>query len=476
MKRQLLALVITAQVYSVNSLAANACVDLFSGKQAPISRAVDKIEVKDNRYVSLLKNLRATLSGKLATVWRSEWKTKLSVIRSNEYVYELIKINLSNETLNRVVTGLNYRSEGFTRQVHQRMFELQDKGLTNSNDKLTVRDAPPPEGATDSTFTYYTKPLIDSSGNAKHQPRIRTYLREVNFAQMAVEVPVKGSLANGSKISITKKQDGVFDLTVNGESKILTAAQIYNRFGETFKMFAPHGKSYKLEIKSALDDVIRSPKYTNLNGNHNVQKLDITLSQTQVDMLFAPLKAKTEAARQAESNNRLEKMTKEIVEKDSSLEPRAKAIFAVLAEGIRGNPQFLQIEGATAYHRSAFESTSGFQTTIDRSQGVYLGNMYSTKGLKDPTTVLKVNERLVTGENDARHVELKLPINLVVDVMGVKFSDKESKDLVKSQPFDSLLIENVVALYNGFVTNINHPGKFNYLKASASELISNDGD
>lgn len=474
MKKQVIALILIAQVYSVNSVAANACVDLFSGRKAPATRVVDKVQATENRYVTLLNNLRATLSGKLATVWRSEWKTKLSVLRSNEYVYKLIKLSLSPETLDKVLNGIDPKSEGFTRQIHQRMFELQKQGLTNAGDKLTVRDAPPPEGATDSTFTYYTKPLIDATGAAKHQPRIRTYLREVDFAQMAVEVPVMGSLADGSKVSITKKQDGVFDLNVNGESKILTAAQINSRFGSSFKMFAPHGKSYKLEIKSALDDMIQSPKYKNLNGNHNVQKLDVTLSQAQVDVLFAPLKGRSDAAKQTESKARLEKLTAEIVAKDPSLEPRAKAIFDVLREGIEGNPLFLKIEGATAYHRSAFESTSGFQSTIDRNQGVYLGNMYSTTGLKDPTKVLKVNDRLVTGEEDARHVELKLPINLVVDVMGVKFSDPASKALVQSQPYDKS-VENVVGLYNGFVTNINHPGKFNYLKASAAELISKDG-
>jgi len=476
MKKQLLPLILVAQIYSVNAVAANACVDLFSGKAAPVTRVVDKVQVKENRYVSLLKNLRATLTGKLATVWRSEWKTKLSIQRSNDYVNKLIEQNLSPETLEKVLTGLDPKSEGFTRQVHQRMFELQTKGETTANDKLTVRDAPPPEGATDSTFTYYTKPLIDAQGNAKHQPRIRTYLREVNFEKMAAEVPVAGSLANGSKVTITKKADGLFDLNVNGESKVLNLAEMQTRFGATFKMFAPHGKSYKLEIKSALDDIIQSPKYKNLNGNHNVQKLDVTLSQSQVDMLFAPLKSKTEAGRQAESKARLEKLTQEIVAKDPALEARAKAIFAVLAEGISGNPNFLQIEGATAYHRSAFESTSGFQTTIDRNQGVYLGNMYSAKGLKDPTIVLKNNNRLVTGDADARHVELKLPINLVVDVMGVKFSDKESQALVQHQPFDRPVIENVVSLYNGFVTSLLHPGKFNYLRASAAELIKNDGN
>lgn len=476
MKKQLLPLLLVAQIYSANAIAANACVDLFSGKAAPPTRVVDKVQVEENSYVTLLKNLRATLTGKLATVWRSEWKTKLSVHRSNDYVHKLIKQNLSPETLDKVLNGLDPKAEGFTRQVHQRMYELQVKGETNANDKLTVRDAPPPEGATDSTFTYYTKPLIDSQGNAKHQPRIRTYLREVNFEKMAAEVPVAGSLANGSKVTITKKADGLFDLNVNGESKVSNLTEIQTRFGSTFKMFAPHGKSYKLEIKSALDDIIQSPKYKNLNGNHNVQKLDVTLSQAQVDMLFAPFKSKTEAGRQAESKVRLEKLTQEIVAKDPALEARAKAIFAVLSEGIAGNPNFLQIEGATAYHRSAFESTSGFQTTIDRNQGVYLGNMYSTKGLKDPTFVLKNNNRLVTGDNDARHVELKLPINLVVDVMGVKFSDKESQALVQHQPFDRQVIENVVSLYNGFVTSLLHPGKFNYLRASAAELLKNDGD
>ncbi|MES2803365.1 MAG: hypothetical protein V4654_12795 [Bdellovibrionota bacterium] len=475
MKKQLLPLILVAQIYSVNAVAANACADLFSGEAAPATRVVDKVQVTENRYTTLLKNLRATLTGKLATVWRSEWKTKLSVSRSNEYVLKLVKQNLSPETLAAVLKDLDPKSEGFTRQVHQRMYELQIRGETNANDKLTVRDAPPPEGATDSTFTYYTKPLVDSQGNAKHQPRIRTYLREVDFAKMVADLPVAGSLANGSKVTITKKQDGLFDLNVNGESKVMTIAEMQSRFGTTFKMFAPHGKFYKLEIKSALDDMIQSPKYTNLNGNHNVQKLDVTLSQSQVDMLFAPFKSKTEADKQAESTARLEKLTQEIVAKYPALEARAKAIFAVLAEGVVGNPNFLRIEGATAYHRSAFESTAGFQTTIDRNQGVYLGNMYSAKSLKDPTFVLKNNNRLVTGDNDARHVELKLPINLVVDVMGVKFSDIESQALVQHQPFDQPVIENVVRLYNGFVTSLLHPGKFNYLRASAAELLSTDG-
>lgn len=474
--KNLLGLLLAVQLYSSQSMAANSCRAMFTGEAAPQSRVVDKVKVTENRFTDLLKNLRATLSGKLATVWRSEWKTKLSVMRSNEYVFNLIKQSLSPETLKKVLNDIDPTSEGFVRKVHQRMYELQVKGETNANDKLTVRDAPPPEGATDSTFTYYTKPVIDPTGNAKHQPRIRTYLREVDFAKMAVDVPVTGSLADKSQVSITKKHDGLFDLTVNGESKVLTQTEMESRFGMTFKMFAPHGKSYKLEIKSALDDMIQSPKYKNLNGNHNVQKLDVTLSQAQVDALFAPFKSTTEIGKQAESTARLEKITQEIIAKDATLEARAKAIFAILAEGVSGNANFLQIEGATAYHRSAFESTYGFQTTVDRNQGVYLGNMYSAKGLKDPTYVLKNNSRLVTGENDARHVELKLPINLVVDVMGVKFSDPASAKLVQHQPFDQAALHGVVGLYNGFVTSVLHPGKFNYLKASAAELIKNDGD
>lgn len=473
--KNLLGLLLTLQLYSTNSVAANACVELFSGKKAPQVRIVDKVQAKD-RFVILLNNLRATLSGKLATVWRSEWKAKLSIQRSNEYVYNLVKLNLSEKTAAFVLKDLNPKAEGFTRQVHQRMHEIQTKGLTNAQDKLTVRDAPPPEGATDSTFTYYTKPIIDAAGTGKHQPRIRTYLREVNFVKMAVDVQVTGSLADGSKVILTKKHDGAFDLNVNGESKVLTQAQMQIRFGQTFKMFAPHGKSYKLEIKTALDDMIQSPKYTNLNGNHNVQKLDVSLSQSQVDMLFAPLKATTVERQKAESLARLEKITQQITAKDPAAEARTKAIFAVLAEGVNGNPQFLKIEGATAYHRSAFESTSGFQTTVDRNQGVYLGNMYSSQKLKDPTVVLRQNSRLATGDSDARHVELKLPINLVVDVMGVKFSDPKSAGLVQHQPFDKVILHSVVGLYNGYVTNVSHPGKFNYLRASATELITTDGD
>lgn len=474
----LLGFLLATQLFSVNVSAnssAMICRTLFTGENAPPKLNVDKVQVRQKRFTDLLSNLRATLSGNLATVWRSEWKTKLSVVRSNEYVLNLVKQNLSATTASKVLKGLNPKAEGFTRQVHQRMYELQKSGQTHPEDKLTVRDAPPPEGATDSTFTYYTKPLIDPTGLAKHQPRIRTYLREVTFSKMVVDVPVAGSLANGSKVLITKKHDGSFDLDIDGNLQTLTAVQMNERFGRRLKMFAPHGKSYKLEIKSALDDIIQHPTYTNLNGNHNVQKLDVSLTQNQVSLLFGPLKGKSDPEKRTESRARIEKVIQEIIAKDAALEPRARAVFAILLEGLAGNANFVQMEGATAYHRSAFESTSGFQTTVDRQQGVYFGHMYSNQGLKDPTMVLKQNSRLITGEEDARHVELKLPINLVVDAVGVKFNDPNSAKLVQHKPFESKIIDNVIKLYNGFVTNVLHPGKFNYLRASATELIKEDG-
>jgi hypothetical protein len=460
------------QLFGTQSFAQNACVDLFNESSL---RVVDKVVVKDQKYNSLLNNLRSTLTGKLATVWRSEWKTKLSIYRSNQYVFNLLNQNLSAQTLQAVLKDINPKSEGFVRQVHQRMYDLQKKGLTTPEDKLSVRDAPPPTGATDSTFTYYTKPIVDAKGKAKHQPRIRTYLREVEFQKMSIDEAVTGSMADSSIVIFTRRGEDRFELNVNGESQFFNQAQLSSRFGKSFKMFAPHGKSYKLEIKSALEDMIVSTQYQNLNGNHTVQKLDVTLTQAQVDFLFAPLNGKFRKAQIEESQNRIETIIQQLITKDSNNEPRIRAIFDVMLEGVSGNSKFLEIEGATAYHRSAFESTTGFQTTVDRNQGVYLGDMYSPTGLKNPVTVLKSNFRLATGEEDARHVELKMPINILVDALGVNFADPASRQLVQHSPFDFAVIDNVAKLYNRFVTDVNHPGKFNYLRVSAAELISTDG-
>ena len=131
--KSVIGLLLATQIYTANA-SAMMCTDLFKGAQAPTARSVDKIEVKEQRFKSLLDNLRATLSGNLATVWRSEWKTKLTVKRSNEYVFNLVKQNLSTTTAEKVLKGLNPYNEGFTRQVHQRMFELQKKGQTNEWD------------------------------------------------------------------------------------------------------------------------------------------------------------------------------------------------------------------------------------------------------------------------------------------------------------------------------------------------------
>lgn len=470
MKKQVAAFFILLQVLSLNTYAANACVDLFSNYDT--HRSVEKVRLTDVRYTDLLNNLRSTLTGKLATVWRSEWKTKLSVYRSNQYVFNLLNQNLSPETFKVVLKNLDVRDEGFVRKVHQRMSDLQRQGLTNTDDKIAVRDAPPPSGANDSTFTYYTKPLVDQDGNAKHQPRIRTYLREVEFNKMSVDEPAQGTLADGSKVTLIRKEANLFDVNINDSSKLLTLAEVTHKFGKNFRMFAPHGKSYKLEIKSALDDIIISPYYKKLNGNHNVQKLDVTLTQAQVTELFAPLSAKDPASQILESKQRIEKLEQVLIAKDPANEARIKAVLAVLNEGVNGNSEFLIIEGATAYHRSAFESTAGFQTTVDRNQGVYVGDMYQAGELKNPIKVTKLNDRLVTGDSDARHVELKLPINLVVDVLGVKFSDPRSSQLVQHQAFPFQTIDNVVKLYNSYVTNKDHPGKFNYLRESAAEIVS----
>lgn len=480
--------IFTFQFIATRSFAAasfssqNKCVSLFSDLYS--QRQIEKVAISSAKHNKLLMDLRSTLSGKLATVWRSEWKTKLSVKKSNQYVYQLLQMQLTPETQALVFDHIDFKSEGFVRQVHQKMYDLRIKNKTNPLDLLTVRDAPPPAGATDSTFTYYTKPLLQKSANAKHsktqndskhQIRIRTYIREIDVLKMNLQEPITGFLPD-TKIILTRLAEKKYSLKMNDQEQVLNQKELINQYGSIIKLFAPHGQNYKLEIKSALDDVIQSPIYKNLNGQHNVQKLDVNLNHNQLLDLFNFKHHPDAEIQKLDHLERIHKLESELIALDPKNEKRIQAVFAVLKEGLNTNPDFLHIEGATTYHRSAFESTLGFQTTIDRNQGLYLGNMYQLNQLKNPLAVLDTNHRLITGVDDARHVEFKLPIHLVDQMLGVQFKDSRSKEMVQStshdtQPESQKQLSSVIQLFNDFVSDTNHSGKFNYLRESAAEMI-----
>ncbi|MBC7465905.1 MAG: hypothetical protein H7256_07920 [Bdellovibrio sp.] len=450
---------------ATSSFAANMCHGLFS-------TSIDKVIIPDALYTESTNTLRSTISGNLATVLRSEWKTKLSVEESNSYALNLMNQFLTSKTRKAVTKGLSIKDEGFTRKVHSRLFEMQTKNLMSKADKLSVRDKPAPAGATDTTFTFYTKPLKMESSDGKHQLRVRTYLREVEFSK----IPVNGEIIRaydvetGNLISFsrTSEIDYVVE-TMNektGETEqTLTHDQIVKIYGETAVFYAPHGKSYKLEIKTALEDQISAKEYERLRGKHMVQKLDTGLTPGQVVALFAPLKSETARKAYFESTARLVRLTNEMIAKKPENKDRIVAVMTILKDAIEKDPFFLTLVGATHYNRTAFETSAGLQTTIDRDQGVYEGNMYGSTALKNPVQAIQQNVRLVPKVHDARHVELKIPITYMQNTVGITYVDASKVPAAQASPLQSD-INQLVSTYHDFVRNALHAGKFNYIRAN----------
>ena len=477
MRNKQFTLLLTLLLHVQVSSAAPLCIDLFTtqGQIAKIAQAKSaeshKITIAEKQFDDSTQKLRSTLSGKLATVWRSEWKAKLSVLESNQYVKELVENQLTPASSQEVLKGLDLYQEGFTRDIHERLYELQSKGKSAEGDMLSVRDKPSPEGVKDVTFTYYTKAIQSGNDIGKHQIRIRTYIRNINFSEIKMNDLIEGYSLGGEKLSILKINENEFKVDITKPSnevisKSLSFAEIKSEFGENLSLLAPHGKSFKLEVKTALNDVILDHKFPNLGGNHMVQKLDASLNYSQVQKLFAPLESKTPGSKRVESYKRISDITMELIAKNPENKDRIKAVFEVMKIGVKNNENYLVIEGATLYHRTAFESKSGYQSTIDRGQGVYSGQMYETN-LKNPLQVIRNNDLLETSENDARHVEMKVPVTSISQVAGINFYDPSTAPIPQLSEKDQNIID-AVSIYSKFVKNNAHPGKFNYLKKNGN--------
>ncbi len=443
------------------AFSAETCRSLFSAE-------IVKVFIADSTYQKDIKNLRSTLSGKLATVWRSEWKTKLSVSESNQYVNDLVNKFLTTHTRSVILSGLDINNDGFTREVHSRLYKLQVEKLLLPADELAVRDSPAPEGAKDTTFTYYLKPLKSFKSEGKHQVRIRTYLREIRYAEISIGESVQGFDINEKKITVTRLSNNNFKLTMGIADVVeieqrLTIDELTTKEGPSMRLFAPHGKNFKLEIKSALTDHISGSQYPLLAGKHMVQKLDVSLSAKQVGHLFAPLQANSSENKIKESNLRIASLTAELIAKTPDNKARIEAVFEVLLQGISKNSNFLTVEGATAYHRTAFETTTGLQTTIDRDQGVYEGNMYGENFLKNPLYTIQTNKLIKTKTKDARHVELKVPVTSMQQSVGIDYADPAAAPQPRNANFNSR-IKEMIAIYHHFVKNVFHAGKFNYIR------------
>jgi hypothetical protein len=449
---------------------------LSSQKQAKTVRIDKKL------FNQLTRKLRATIGGKLATVWRSEWKTKLSVLDANLYTQNLIHQLLTPQTYSLVIKDLDVRDSKFVQYVHQRLYELQKQNLLDPNhDHIMVRDAPTPEGAEDSTFTYYSRPITD--GESKHQVRVRTYLREIKPEQIPLNSKIEAFDNNGNLVVFERNQEHTINVTRTTNEGTQNQELSFSQFHQMFSnpvFFAPHGRSFKLEIKTALKDQIDSTHFPILAGDHMVQKLDVTLSPSQVMQLFKPLLSKTPETKTTEAINRVHQLKDQLLEKNSDVtkQSRVEAVMQVLLEGIKESPDFLTLLGATHYQRNAFESSVGFQTTVDSSQVVYEGVYNSTRGLLSPSGVTKFSKKYVPDETATRHVELKLPVNAVQALNGLRLHDPDSQILIPDAPKNLSIFSIAARIFSGFVTSVAHPGKFNFLQryGTNSNEVNNEFD
>lgn len=461
--------------YSVQAQALQ-CRSLFDSLKSPlpIQKVVEKAAVTDKKFIQTTNALRSTLAGKLATVWRSEWKTKLTVNDSNEYVYDLAKNFLTTSTSQKVLEGLDPLADGFTREVHARLFALQKKGELKAGDDIMVRDEPAAEGVWSNTFTYYTKPIVNPSTPGKHQLRLRTYVNEITYHEMKIDQTVTSYNLIGLKIDIKRVNENSFEVTRSQNEKLiaqdhLNLNEMIAQFGEKALLLAPHGKNFKMEVKTALDDQITATKYPLLQGKHMVQKLDVSLSMNQVETLFAPLKSTHEKMKIQESLARVDALTKELIAKKPETKARVEAVFNVVRDGIKGHADYLTIEGATTYNRTAFESKSGFQSTIDRDQGVYADHMYHDGQLRNPLQTVLHGQLKETGTTDARHVELKVPVTSMQNTVGIEFQDAKTAPKPENVENDSQ-IKNAVSVFYKYVKTTDHAGKFNYILKSDENI------
>ncbi|MFN8944004.1 MAG: hypothetical protein ACK5WZ_05200 [Pseudobdellovibrionaceae bacterium] len=434
----------------------------------------EKVSIPTSLFDGLTQKLRSTLGGKLATVWRSEWKSKLSARESGRYVDELLKRFLTAETYAAVVDGLHIDQPQFVQFVHRRLYELK-KGnrLHPEHDQIMVRDAPPAAGTKDSTFTYYTKSISD--GDAKHQMRVRTYIREIKLHELDIESSVEAFQQDGSRIVIQRIANNEFRVQFadQGSPRAETwTAQEFNIHFKSATFYAPHGKSFKLEVKTALKDQIGTGPFEILGGDHMVQKLDVSLTPRQVTALFRPFGAPgTTASKRLEAQNRLTHLKEELFAQHTDLlqRQRIEAVLQVIETGVNSSPDFLLLQGATHYERSAFESSSGFQTTIDWAQVVYR-DVYKGNQFLNPFEVTKQSSRFIPNRRSARHVELKFPVNVVDAVNGLLLYDENSRQMIPTTSMNILHFVAAAEIYSAFVTSSDHPGKFNFLQSEGREI------
>lgn len=413
-----------------------------------------QVLMSTSEYQHYYQEINKTLSGNLSTVHRMENKWKTDFESGEEYLQKIIRQTSDSSFSKSTDNSLSS------------LEELVDRIRNNEFDGIAMRDPPPPKGASDKTFTYYTKPILGENGG-KHQFRIRTYVREIDLSKIESEV-VKGIMPNGEIAQIVKVGDrySLSFLKKEAGSEVVTR-QLFDLDEQAIikelggldppKLYAyPHGKGFKLEVKSRLPDEITSGTFENLNGKTFVQKLDLPMTMDDINFLFS---------KQGDFLVKLQQLKERILPNAIKKYPevgaaRVDAFFDLMKKAYQTEKNFSTLAGATEYQRFAFEvkvpdqvegKAVAVQTTLDyNSASRYV---YDTQDkLYNPLEASSYQVRMQSQvDNESLHIEFKAPKKLIDRAV----SDNPQEI---SSEFNSLL-----RLWNNSKPNNNNFGKFNYI-------------
>lgn len=405
--------------------------------------------ITTERFKELYNALNDTLSGNLATVFRSEWKAKENFDTGSRYLIDIINNFEGRELLNDV-SDLN------SQQILERV--VDKLRIQKKVGKISMRDPPPPKGCEDKTFTYYTKALTDGTG-AKHQIRLRTYLRTLYPEKMEIDSPVFGYL--GDKfISVKKLSDNKFELIKaqdyspeNGfigdsTNEVLTLSELKEAINKNLVIYAyPHAKRFKLEVKTRPHDEVSNKEFEKLIGKNYVQKLSVDVDRSDISFLFSRLSDSTH-------KQKMESLKDLILKNKKNSKERTDAIFDVINQGLALDDRFMISMGATEYKRYAFEvevpdmiesSKVRIQTTFDYDMGVR--KTYNSQGhFLDPIASQDNISTTPFNENEQLHIELKVP-KMLVERSGTNEASNELLTLMD--------------IFNHY--NVTNKGKFKHI-------------
>ncbi len=398
----------------------------------------DFLEIDKKSFLNYYNELNNTLSGNLATVFRSEWKTKESFDSGGTYLDQLIQNFGGNEKH-------DLRTKSGKEKIDHFVSLLKEKKHLGF---IGMRDPPAPKGSFDRTFTYYTKVITDGTG-AKHQVRLRSYIRTLIPSQMPPGEPIRGFIP-GSEISIIKLANGLFELTTKDSVIKLNQRQLKKHLGGTLSFYAyPHSKKFKLEVKTRPHDEVMTSDYAKLLGKNYVQKLSVNVAPEDIALLFSS-KADNETMA-----IKLAKLKESVLKDEKNSLERTDIIFKILNEANSSDSDFLISRGATEYRRYAFEveipdqiegRAVKVQTTFDYEMGVR--STYDKNGhFLTPLQAMKyVAKKAPKSQEEELHIELKVPKTLV----EAAAQGNVSNELLK-----------LMNIFNSY--NTTNKGKFNHI-------------